>query len=59
MKWKIFNFFVATDDLLQDNSSFLYGQNPKTAQIPIYAMISLCDSTIPTVPIPSVHLNGE
>lgn len=56
---EIFFIFVTTDDLLKDNSSFIYGQNPNVAQIPIYAMISLCDTAMPSVSNPPLHINGE
>lgn len=52
-------FFSKIDDLMKDNSSFIYGQNPNLAQVPIYAMVSLCDFIPPTVPNPSLHLNGK
>lgn len=33
------------DNLLGESTSFVYGQNPNTANVPIYAMISMCGST--------------
>lgn len=35
---------VFSDNLLEKPSSFLYGQSPMAGQVPIYAMITMCDS---------------
>lgn len=37
----LFNF---PDDLLTDSNSFIYGQSPSTGNVPIYAMVTICDS---------------
>ncbi|XP_031622573.1 uncharacterized protein LOC116340290 [Contarinia nasturtii] len=42
------NWFLVTndniDDLLTDQTSFIYGQSPSTGNVPIYAMVTLCNS---------------
>lgn len=38
--------FNYPDDLLADPSSFIYGQSPNRGNVPIYAMVTMCNSTV-------------
>lgn len=40
----LFFIFISSDDLLADPSSFIYGQSPGTGNVPIYAMVTICNS---------------
>lgn len=45
----IVNLFICCyrlDDLLDDTSSFIYGQSPSTGNVPIYAMVNMCNANI-------------
>lgn len=39
-------FFFYLDDLLADPTSFIYGQRPNAENVPIYAMVTMCNSTL-------------
>lgn len=41
-----FHLFDIADDLLDDPTSFIHGQSPSTGNVPIYAMVSMCNATI-------------
>lgn len=44
MNKKYFFFLIISDDLLADQTSFIYGQSPSTGNIPIYAKVTICNS---------------
>lgn len=41
----VYFVLVFVDDLLDDSSSFIYGQSPMAGNVPIYAMVTMCGST--------------
>lgn len=48
-----------SDDLLADQSSFIYGQSPSVGNVPIYAMVTLCNSQpIENEPEGKIDSNG-
>lgn len=60
----ILNFVSKTDQLLENETSFLYGRNPNESPVPIYAVVTLCDGhqtqvTIDTLPQPVKNIKNQ
>lgn len=45
-QFKNVSFIFVLDDLLADPTSFIYGQRPNAENVPIYAMVTMCNSTL-------------
>lgn len=38
--------YIFSDDLLANPGSFIYGQSPSSGNVPIYAMVTMCNLTV-------------
>lgn len=55
-------FLTANSDVdgqLTDDASFLYGQDPNRANVPIYAVVNMCESAFQRPTMESLTENGE